>query len=510
MHTLRARLVVGLVALAAVGLVALAGITYAEQRSFLLDRVDQQLADSGEQLAHALAEQGVGRAPGPAGGPGGGPGAPGGPGGKGPALTLPQGTWGARFDSSGDRIGQPVVIVYGESSADLAQPQLPSTLPSSDESFTVDATDGDDGQFRVRVLPDPAGPGSLVAAIPLAETDETLDRLLLVEGLVIAGVLIALGVGAWLLVRVGLLPLDRMAHTAGRIAGGDLSQRVEATDPRSEVGRLGVAFNGMLDRLEVAFDQRRQSEERLRRFLADASHELRTPLASIRGYAELFRIGAARSPEDTAKAMRRIEEEATRMGVLVEDLLALARLDEVRETEHGPVDLAQLARDAADDARAAAPERTISVDAPVDGEAVVEGNAHQLQQVLGNLLRNALVHTPGGTPVEVAVEPPAPPPQEPAEGALWARGEQPGAPVAGLAPRVVRLIVRDHGPGLPTDDPAELFERFWRDEGGRARGQGGAGLGLAIVAGIVAAHGGTVAAANAPGGGARFTVELPA
>jgi len=507
MHTLRARLVVGLLALAAVGLVALAGITYAEQRSFLLDRVDQQLADSGEQLAHALADQGVGRAPGPPGGrPGGGPGAPGG---RGPALTLPQGTWGARFDSSGERIGQPVVIVYGETSEQLPQPRLPATLPSG-ESFTVDAQGGGDTQFRVRVLPDPAGPGSLVAAIPLRETDETLDRLLLVEGLVIAGVLIALGVGAWLLVRVGLLPLDRMAHTAGRIAGGDLSQRVEATDPRSEVGRLGVAFNGMLDRLEVAFDQRRQSEERLRRFLADASHELRTPLASIRGYAELFRIGAARSPEDTAKAMRRIEEEATRMGVLVEDLLALARLDEVREAEHGPVDLARLARDAADDARAAAPDRAISLDAPADGEAVVEGNAHQLQQVLANLLRNALVHTPEGTPVEVAVAPPAPPPQEPAEGALWMRGERPGPPAAGLAPRVVRLTVRDHGPGLPTDDPAELFERFWRDEGGRARGQGGAGLGLAIVAGIVESHGGAVAAANAPGGGARFTVELPA
>jgi two-component system OmpR family sensor kinase len=282
-----------------------------------------------------------------------------------------------------------------------------------------------------------------------------------------------------------------MAHTAGKIAGGDLSQRVEATDPRNEVGRLGVAFNGMLDRLEVAFEQRQESEDRLRQFLADASHELRTPLSSIRGYAELFRIGAARSPEDTEKAMRRIEEEASRMGVLVEDLLALARLDEVREAEHGPVDLVALARDAVDDARAAAPERAIELRVEGgeggSGAAVVEGNAHQLRQVLGNLLRNALVHTPEGTSIEVTVEP--------AAGAAGA----------------TRVVVRDHGPGLPASvAPEELFERFWRAEGGRARGQGGAGLGLAIVAGIVAAHHGRVQARNAPGGGAEFVVSLPA
>jgi len=486
MHTLRARLVVGLVALAAVGLVALAGITYAEQRSFLLERVDQQLQEAGPQLAHALADQGVGRAPGGPGpgGPGGPGGGPGGPGG-GPAPTLPPGTWGARYDRDGERIGSPVAIVYGETAEDLPQPRLPATIEPG-ERFTAEATSGD-ASFRVRVLPDPVSNGAIVVAIPLTEVDETLERLLLVEGLVIAGVLLALGLGAWLLVRVGLLPLERMAHTAGRIAGGDLSQRVETTDPRSETGRLGVAFNGMLDRLEVAFDQRRASEERLRRFLADASHELRTPLASIRGYAELLRIGAARSPQETERAMRRIEEEATRMGVLVEDLLALARLDEVHEREHGPVDLAQVARDAVHDARAAAPAReiTLAVAGSDDdgGGAVVDGNAHQLQQVLANLLRNALVHTPDGTPVEVSVAP---------------------------AQRSVRVTVRDHGPGLPTDDPAELFERFWRDEGGRARGQGGAGLGLAIVAGIVDAHGGTVTAADAPGGGALFTVELPA
>jgi two-component system OmpR family sensor kinase len=271
-----------------------------------------------------------------------------------------------------------------------------------------------------------------------------------------------------------------MGGTAGQIAGGDLSHRVTDTSPRTEVGRLGLALNRMLDRLEEAFAEREASEERLRRFLADASHELRTPLASIRGYAELFRIGAARDPQDTEKAMHRIEAEAARMGVLVEDLLTLARLDEVREAVRAPVDVARLAGDAVDDARATAPDREI--DLHTDGPAIVAGDPHQLRQVLGNLLRNALVHTPAGTPVEVSVA---------------HEGER------------VALQVRDHGPGLPTDDGDLLFERFWRAEAGRERGRAGAGLGLAIVAGIVGAHGGSVRADNAPDGGARFLVRLP-
>ena len=195
-----------------------------------------------------------------------------------------------------------------------------------------------------------------IAAIPLSAADDTLRRLLVVEALVIAAVLIVLGLVSWVVVRVGLLPLDRMGHTAGAIAGGDLSHRVESTDPRTEVGRLGISLNAMLDRLEQAFGEREASEDRLRRFIADASHELRTPLASIRGYAELFRMGAARSPEDVEKAMRRIEDEAARMGVLVEDLLTLARLDEVADAPHAELDLAALVRDAVDDGRAAAPE----------------------------------------------------------------------------------------------------------------------------------------------------------
>ena len=254
--------------------------------------------------------------------------------------------------------------------------------------------------------------------------------------------------------RLGLRPLSRIEATAGQIAAGDLSRRVSPATPKTEVGRLGLALNAMLDRLEQAFAARTASEERLRRFLADASHELRTPLASIRGYAELFRLGAVRDPAGTETAMRRIEEESKRMGVLVEDLLALARLDEQPERDREPVDLAALARDAVQDARARAPDREIALSA--DGPAVVAGDALQLRQVFANLLGNAIVHTPGGTPIEVAV----------ADGS-----------------ERVTMSVTDHGEGIPEAEREQLFERFWRREGGRERGRAGAGLGLAIVAG---------------------------
>jgi two-component system, OmpR family, sensor kinase len=335
--------------------------------------------------------------------------------------------------------------------------------------------------YRARAFGDESGRGVTIVAIPLTGVNGSLHRLLLVEGLVVAGVLLALAGASWALVRIGLRPLDRIGATAGAIAAGDLSRRVEHPSPNTEIGRLGVALNGMLARLEGAFAERAASEGRLRQFLSDASHELRTPLASIRGYAELFRIGAARGPEDTEKAMGRIEDEAARMGVLVEDLLTLARLDEVRDAATDDVDLAELAADAAADARAMAPDRRVEVRG--DAPAVVLGDADQLRQVLANLLRNALVHTPPGTPLEIATR---------------AAGGR------------VTLAVRDHGPGLPTERADALFERFWRAEAGRERGRACAGLGLAIVAGIVDAHGGEAHAADAEGGGAVFTVSLPA
>jgi two-component system OmpR family sensor kinase len=481
MRSLRARLVAGLLALAAVGLLVLGGITYAEQRSFLLDRVDQQLQTATRPVAGVL--DGRFGPPPPSGArPGIPPGAAGPPpDGGGPGFGLPEGTYGERRDASGAVEATTLVQAYGGNDDTGVKPSVPRDLPLG-QPVTVEGGNGVD--YRALATADPRGAGVNVVAIPLSEVSQTLDRLLLVELLVIAGVLLVLGLVARFVVRVGLLPLERMGRAADAIAGGDLSHRVEPADARTEVGRLGLALNAMLARLERAFAGQRASEERLRRFLADASHELRTPLQSIRGYAELFRIGAAREPDEVEKAMRRIEQESARMGVLVEDLLTLARLDETRAGERLPVDVAVLAHDAISDACAMAPQRAIALHAD-SGPAIVLGDAHQLAQVLANLLRNALVHTPAGTPIEVTVA---------------RTGE------------AARVSVRDHGPGLPNlpeGEPAALFERFWRAEGGRERGKAGAGLGLAIVAAIVERHGGHVEAANAPDGGAVFVVELP-
>jgi two-component system OmpR family sensor kinase len=236
----------------------------------------------------------------------------------------------------------------------------------------------------------------------------------------------------------------------------------------------------MLGRIEEAFADRARSEERRKRFLSDASHELRTPLASLRGYAELFRMGPAQDPVALTRAMARIEAEAARMGALVDNLLLLARLDEVPEAQHVPVNLNELAAQAVADAQAVAPDREIVLH---DGEQLTSiGNPDGLRQVLANLMSNALTHTPEGTPVSVELQ---------------------------RAGNRAILDVRDHGPGLPADADERVFDRFWRNDGGRSRGRGGAGLGLAIVQEIVQAHRGTVAAGNAADGGAVFTVRLP-
>jgi two-component system OmpR family sensor kinase len=493
MASLRARVLVSLLLLAAAGLVALAAVTYAEQRSFLQGRVDEQAKGAAPALSQALDSAGF-RPPSypsfasrPAGGAAEGnssssPGAAGalhgGPRNGSRNVNLPPGTYGQRREASGKVLGH-VLIKYSQSETAPATPNIPAQVPIG-QLFTVGSVGSSGLRYRAYVSHDPEDAGLTVVAVPLREVEQTLSRLLLVEALVIVGVLVALGIAASFVVRLGLRPLDRIEVTAGEIAAGELSRRVSPATPRTEVGRLGLALNAMLDRLERAFAERTASEERLRQFLADASHELRTPLASIRGYAELFRMGATRDDAETRTAMRRIEDESKRMGVLVEDLLTLARLDEAPESRRAVLDLAALARDAVKDAHAMAPDRRIDLRAP--HPALVSGDPHQLRQVLANLVRNALVHTPAGTPIEVTVE------QD---------GEH------------VTLSVRDHGQGLPGGtSPERLFDRFWRAEGGRERGKAGAGLGLAIVGGIVHAHGGRITAMNAPGGGAVFVVRL--
>jgi two-component system OmpR family sensor kinase len=486
--TLRTRLIATLFVLTAVAMVALAAVTYTSQRSALLDQVDAQLESSVGGVARQLeivnngGTVGLLRTPGvvprPPGDRGDSPSA----GRMRPGPNLPPGTYGELRGADGQRIGIPLTPTREYGGESSAVPDLPTVLQAG-TPFTADAKGDDDLRYRVLVSAPPGADGALVTAIPLTDVDDTLSSLLRTEAIVITLALLLLTVIAWALVRIGLRPLDRMADTAGAIAAGDLDRRVEDADPRTEVGRLGSALNGMLGRLERAFAERAASEGRLRQFLSDASHELRTPLASIRGYAELFRVGAVREPDDLAKAMGRIEDEATRMGRLVEDLLTLARLDEAPDAPKAEVDVATLVDDAVRDARATDPERPIS--AETDGSAVVWGDEAGLRQVLANLTRNALVHTPPGTPVTVAAH---------------HDGDH------------VRLVVRDAGDGLPTEDPDELFGRFWRAEAGRTRGRDGAGLGLAIVSAIVAAHGGTVTARNLPGdegSGAEFTVRLP-
>jgi two-component system, OmpR family, sensor kinase len=478
MTSLRARVLASVLVLAAVGMVALGAVTYAEQSSFLQSRADQQVRAAIGALSQQLDNAGLKPADAGASPDHGGFGPGGGPGGHTPQVNLPPGTYGQRREASGRVIGH-VQIKYSASETVPAPPSIPANVPL-DKLVTVGSQGSSGLHYRVFAQRDPDDSGITIAAVPLSEVDSTLHRLLLVEALVIAGALLALGLSAFFVVRLGLRPLSRIEVTAGQIAAGDLSRRVSPATPKTEVGRLGLALNAMLERLEQAFAARTASEERLRQFLADASHELRTPLASIRGYAELFRMGATRDAGGTETAMRRIEEESARMGVLVEDLLTLARLDEEPDRALTPVDLAGLARDAVQDARARAPERAIELDAPA--EAVVRGDTLQLRQVLTNLLGNALLHTPPGSPVEVVVT---------------------------RTPDEVRITVRDHGPGIPAGAREHLFERFWRREGGRERGKAGAGLGLAIVHGILAAHHGRIAVGETPGGGAEFFVVLP-
>lgn len=501
-RSLRARLLVSVVALTTAGLAVLGAVVYAQQYDFLMARADEQTRTAAPAIAAALSDAGVDdpgmpQVPGDGRGPyaveGGGRGRGGvardgvvpspdergaGAGGP-PSLRLTPGVWGARVAGDGEVLGS-VALTYGEAAP--SPPALPAALPADGELVTVPSRDGS-LEYRLSARTFPGAETTTVVAVPLSDVQDQLSRLLLVLAAVIASVLVVLvAVGSWL-VRRSLRPLDRIGDTAGRIAAGDYSERVAPDDPTTEVGRLGRSLNGMLDQIEDSFAQREASEHRLRQFLSDASHELRTPLASIRGYAELHRMGAAGDPAESARAIGRIEQEAARMGVLVEDLLALARLDEVRETVREPVDLAELARDAVADAHATAPERDVTLSAEGD-DTVVLGDEGQLRQVIGNLVRNALVHTPDGTPIEIAV------------------GGERGGPV--------ELVVRDHGPGLPVDDGAELFERFWRADPARTRGAAGAGLGLAIVHAVVTAGGGSVHAANADDGdGAVFTVKLP-
>ncbi len=465
--SLRARLLFITVGLVTLGLLIADVVTYRALATSLSERVDDQL-----QQAEGLALSTFRLPPdswpyeGPPAIPGAGP---------------PSGTYAAVLDGNGRLLNSEI---FPSSERDGPKPVLPDSLPGStggEAGIVRFDTPGDAGDigFRVEAIGPQTGEGTLVVAVPLTEMRATLGRLFAIEAFVTIGVALAAGLLAVWAVRLGLRPLRAMGETAGAIAAGDLSRRVEPADDRTEIGMLGTSLNTMLGQIEAAFEERRASEARLRRFVADASHELRTPLTSIRGYAELFRRGADARPEDLATSMARIEAEAERMGVLVDDLLLLARLDQGRQLEREQVDVSRLVEDAVDAAHAIKPGRSIDVTATPG--ATIEGDPGRLRQVVDNLLENARVHTPSGTATHVAVAP------------------QDGAVV---------LTIADEGPGMDPEVATRAFERFYRGDPARARATGGVGLGLSIVAAIVQAHGGAVRVIDGSPGTA-VEVRLP-
>ncbi len=353
--------------------------------------------------------------------------------------------------------------------------------------FTASATGTSGDSWRVLVEHLSSG-GHLVIAYSLGGIDSTVTRLEIADALAAAAAIVLLAGLGLPLVRASLAPLAGIEATAAAIAGGDLSRRIDHPATNTEVGRLAEALDVMLASIETAYLARAdgegralRSQERMRRFTADASHELRTPLTCVRGLAEYgMQQGTAASPEELLRLLSLIGREADRMGRLVADLLLLARFDAGRPLDRRPMDLASLAAEAVQRARIKDPGRPITLRAtePV----IIDGDEERLAQVIDNLLGNALQHTPSGSPVTVTV--------------------------TGGASRA-ELTVADHGPGMTAEQASHVFERFYRTDGARIRDRGGAGLGLAIAVSLAEAHGGEITVDTAPGRGAAFRLRLP-
>lgn len=379
----------------------------------------------------------------------------------------------------------------GESSAvpELLSPLTLETLMADPGQF-IPMTSPDRSNWRAVAAPvliDGQPSGMLLIASSTAAINKVVARYVIVfSGFGIAVILLGAALTR-LLVTTTFLPLAEVEQTALEIARGDTSKRIMVASPHTEVGHLGESLNVMLDRLDGSLEDQARTIERMRRFIGDASHELRTPLVSVRGYAELYRMGALQEEEQVGQAMERIEKEAIRMTSLVEDLLALARLDERRPLALTSLPLNQLARDAALDAGAQAPDREVTVVEDPSNPSVI-GDDHKVRQLLTNLIGNAMRHTPEGSPIEIIVSTPE-----------VSEGEQP----------VARFEIADHGEGVPEQIREKIFGRFWRADSSRNRETGGSGLGLAIVQSIVEAHHGRVSVHDTPGGGATFRVDLP-
>ncbi|MEZ0088964.1 sensor histidine kinase [Streptacidiphilus sp. EB129] len=474
-RTLRARLIAGLLVLLGLACAAVGTATTVALHDFLVSKVDQQLVQSGVRYAASLEHGGSGAPPGDT---------------RGQSV----GTFGARL--AGGTVTQ-AAIVDGDAddspdpaSSDDAihlgtgEQRLLRALPV--DGSVHDLRLDDVGAYRVRAVAGQDG-DVLVTGIPLAGVEDAVHRLEMIELTVFAAALAATGIAGALWVRLALRPLERVAATAVRVtelplASGavELPTRVPEADRGTEVGQVGAAFNRMLGHVEDALARRHASEERLRRFAADAGHELRTPLAAIRGHAELARLHPQPQAPEVARALERVQAESVRMGGIVDDLLLLARLDAGRPLVRQEVDLTVLAIDAATDAQVAGPGHRWVLDLP-ERPVAVTGDRDRLHQAVGNLLANARLHTAPGTTVRVRLC---------------------------RADARVRLTVTDDGPGIPEQLRDELFERFTRGGGGRSRTDGGSGLGLAIAHAVVSAHGGALTVESRPGH-TEFCLDLP-
>jgi two-component system, OmpR family, sensor kinase len=548
---LRVKLIAAVLVLVVFALTVISFVGIYVLRGNLLTQVDDQLGGEQRRIVSALSGYGYG-APGPPE--------------QRPFIGVAA-TW------IPDK-GSPVQIISATTSngQPTAGPSIPagaSSLPQNyQHAVTLGSTSGS-GRWRAIAVPatdtstaPPTG-GLLVVAVNADNAFSTLRALTELDVLVSVIIVLALAGLGTAVVRASLRPLNDIEETAGAIAAGDLGKRVPERDPRTEVGRLGRSLNVMLSQIESAFRSRsrsemaaRRSEEKMRQFVADASHELRTPLTAIRGFAEYYRqrggIGTPGSdmgsgqlaPADMDRIMRRVEQESARMGILVEDMLLLARLDQQRPLEDRPVDLLTLAADAVHDARVVAPSRTINLTVGAGSALLVIGDEVRLRQVIGNLMSNALTHTPDGTPIEVLIRsgnlneaaaatamarpddgeepggeepasraPEASPAPEASDAASWDAEHVPPQPApldpaaSALSGPAAVLEVTDHGPGLTTEQAEHVFERFYRAD--PARPTGGTGLGLAIVAALISAHGGTTWVKSRRGEGATFCIALP-
>jgi two-component system, OmpR family, sensor kinase len=542
--TLRVKMLTAVLALVAVALVVISIAGLSVIRSFLLDHVDDQLRGMHSQAlsdSHHMFGGGLGNPFTPSRfvvevAPHGGQAIV-------TNLSTPVGTTGPKVPTNPSWLaanaGKPVTVSAQSGST------VWRVIPYTGYSFTVLQT----GQSYQN--------GTLIVGIDVTNDYTIIGRLATIDLLVSLAVLLGLAVVGAAVVRASLRPLTEIERTAGAIAAGDLTQRVPEHDPRTEVGRLARSLNTMLTQIETAFRaqaqseaQARRSEERMRQFVADASHELRTPLTAIRGFAEYYRQrggvdltgravaagdpareltggpanGAASNgsnggravanstagngqlaPADLDRIMRRLEQESSRMGVLVEDMLLLARMDQQRPLEQRTVDLLTLAADAVHDARVVAPGRSINLTVGAGAALLVLGDEVRLRQVIGNLMSNALAHTPDGTPIDVRIRSGSLAEAQAAAGRPAVPPSPPGPAPAG--PSAAVLEVTDHGPGLTREQAEHAFERFYRADA--ARTTSGTGLGLAIVAALVTAHGGAVWVESAPGAGATFRIALP-